>query len=52
MAGIYTRKAVLEILNNADLTPEERADQLFGVLGRKKKSPAVSTYDNTTGGCV
>ena len=34
MAGIYTRKAVLEILNNADLTPEERADQLFGLYGR------------------
>lgn len=34
MAGIYTRKAVAEIVNNADLTPEERIDQLFSLYGR------------------
>ena len=34
MAGIFTRKTVAEILNNADLTPEERTDQLFSLYGR------------------
>ena len=34
MAGIFTRKAIATILNNEDLTPEERADQLFSLYGR------------------
>ena len=34
MAGIFTRKALTDILNNADLTPEERADQIFSLYGR------------------
>lgn len=34
MAGIFTRKAIAGILNNEDLTPEERADQLFSLYGR------------------
>ena len=34
MAGIFTRKSVAEILNNADLTPEERTDQIFSLYGR------------------
>ena len=34
MAGIFTRKSVADILNNADLTPEERTDQIFGLYGR------------------
>ena len=34
MAGIFTRKTVAEILNNADLTPEERTDQIFSLYGR------------------
>ena len=34
MAGIFTRKAIATILNNDDLTPEERADQLFSLYGR------------------
>lgn len=34
MAGIFTRKTVADILNNADLTPEERADQIFSLYGR------------------
>ena len=34
MAGIFTRKAIISILNTADLTPEERAEQLFSLYGR------------------
>ena len=34
MAGIFTRKAIAGILDNADLTPEERTDQLFSLYGR------------------
>jgi hypothetical protein len=34
MAGIFTRKALADILNNGDLTPEERADQIFSLYGR------------------
>jgi hypothetical protein len=34
MAGIFTRKAIADILNNEDLTPEDRTAQLFGLYGR------------------
>ena len=34
MAGIFTRKEISKILENADLTPEERADQIFSLYGR------------------
>ena len=34
MAGIFTRKEIAKILNDADLTPEERADQIFSLYGR------------------
>lgn len=34
MAGVFTRKALTDILNNGDLTPEERADQIFSLYGR------------------
>ena len=34
MAGIFTRPEIAKILNNADLTPEERADQIFSLYGR------------------
>jgi hypothetical protein len=34
MAGIFTRKAITQILNDENLTPEERADQLFSLYGR------------------
>ena len=34
MAGIFTRKSVSAILNDADLTPEERIDQVFSLYGR------------------
>lgn len=34
MAGIFTRKAIAGILNDENLTPEERTDQLFSLYGR------------------
>lgn len=34
MAGIFTRPAITEILNNADLTPQQRADEIFSLYGR------------------
>jgi hypothetical protein len=34
MAGIFTRKEISKILGNEDLTPEERADQIFSLYGR------------------
>jgi len=34
MAGIFTRKAISAILSDENLTPEERADQLFSLYGR------------------
>ena len=34
MAGIFTRPEVAKIMNNADLTPEERTDQIFSLYGR------------------
>ena len=34
MAGIFTRKAIADILNNEDLTPEDRTSQLFSLYGR------------------
>lgn len=34
MAGIFTRKSIGAILNDGDLTPEERTDQIFSLYGR------------------
>ena len=34
MAGIFTRPELTKIVNNADLTPEERVDQIFSLYGR------------------
>lgn len=34
MAGIFTRPELTKIINNADLTPEERVDQIFALYGR------------------
>lgn len=42
MAGIFTRKALTEILNNADLTPEERTDQIYSLYGRALDDGYVS----------
>ena len=34
MAGIFTRKEIAKILNDENLTPEERADSIFSLYGR------------------
>jgi hypothetical protein len=34
MAGIFTRKELTKILGDENLTPEERADQIFSLYGR------------------
>ena len=34
MAGIFTRPALDKIMNNAELTPEQRTEQVFGLFGR------------------
>ena len=34
MAGIFTRTEIAKIMSNADLTPEERTDQIFSLYGR------------------
>ena len=34
MAGIFTRKEVAKILNDENLTPEERTDAVFSLYGR------------------
>ena len=34
MAGIFTRKELQKILSDENLTPEERADQIFSLYGR------------------
>ena len=34
MAGIFTRKELSKILNDENLTPEERADSIFSLYGR------------------
>lgn len=34
MAGIFTRGALDKIINSADLTPEQRTEQIFALYGR------------------
>ena len=34
MAGIFTRGALDKIMSNADLTPEQRTEQVFALYGR------------------
>ena len=34
MAGIFTRGALDKIMTNADLTPEQRTEQIFALYGR------------------
>ena len=34
MAGIFTRPALDKIMNNSDLTPEQRTEQVFALYGR------------------
>lgn len=34
MAGIFTRSEITKIINNAELTPEQRTDEIFSLYGR------------------
>lgn len=42
MAGIFTRPALDKIMNNADLTPEQRTEQVFALYGRALDDGFVS----------
>ena len=42
MAGIFTRGALDKIINNADLTPEQRTEQIFSLYGRALDDGYVS----------
>ena len=42
MAGIFTRPALDKIMNNADLTPEQRTEQVFALYGRALDDGYVS----------
>ena len=42
MAGIFTRPAIDKIENNADLTPEQRTEQIFALYGRALDEGYVS----------
>lgn len=42
MAGIFTRNALDKIMANADLTPEQRTEQIFGLYGRALDDGYVS----------
>lgn len=42
MAGIFTRSALDKIMNNADLTPEQRTEQVFALYGRALDDGFVS----------
>ena len=42
MAGIFTRPALDKIMQNADLTPEQRTEQVFALYGRALDEGYVS----------
>ena len=42
MSGIFTRPALDKIMNNADLTPEQRTEQVFALYGRALDEGYVS----------
>ena len=52
MAGIFTRKALADILNDEKLSPEERTEQIYSLYGRSvddgfvSKSAAKLAQDN------
>ena len=45
MAGIFTRPAIDKIQNNAELTPEQRTEQIFSLYGRALDEGYVSKRD-------
>ena len=42
MAGIFTRKALADILNDEKLSPEERTEQIYSLYGRSVDDGFVS----------
>ena len=45
MAGIFTRPAIDKIENNAELTPEQRIEQIFSLYGRALDEGYISKRD-------
>ena len=45
MAGIFTRGALDKIMSNAELTPEQRTEQVFSLYGRALDEGFVSKHD-------
>lgn len=45
MAGIFTRPALDKIMNNGDLTPEQRTEQVFSLYGRALDEGYISKRD-------
>ena len=45
MAGIFTRPAIDKIMNNGELTPEQRTEQVFSLFGRALDEGYVSKRD-------
>ena len=45
MAGIFTRPALDKIQNNAELTPEQRTEQIFSLYGRALDEGYISKRD-------
>ena len=45
MAGIFTRPALDKIMNNAELTPEQRTEQVFSLYGRALDEGYISRRD-------
>ena len=45
MAGIFTRGALDKIMQNADLTPEQRTEQVFSLYGRALDEGYISKHD-------
>ena len=45
MAGIFTRPALDKIMANAELTPEQRTEQVFSLYGRALDEGYISKRD-------
>lgn len=45
MAGIFTRPALDKIQNNAELTPEQKTEQIFSLYGRALDEGYISKRD-------
>ena len=45
MAGIFTRPALDKIMNNGELTPEQRTEQVFSLYGRALDEGFISKHD-------